>query len=110
MGKQIAELEGAFKYSYAFGAGMLALMPLVDATPTEKTLGRWYSALNLDSARPIKDWKYFETSTEKMMQVKQMMVEMQAAAKRKEAEKLKQDAEKAAEEAAAAEVAAASAE
>merc|ERR1711972_699406 len=38
--KQIAELEGAFKYSYAFGAGMLALMPLVDATPTEETLGR----------------------------------------------------------------------
>jgi len=104
--KKIAELEGSFKYSYPFSAGMLALMPLVDTKPSDETLEHWYGSLKLDHLRPIKDWKYFESSAEKMMQVKQMMVEQQAAAKRKEAEKLKADAAKAAEEAAAAEVAA----
>jgi len=100
--KSIAE-QRLFKYSYPFGAGMLSLMPLVDVEPSEESITRWTAAVGLRPERLIKDWRFFENAIEKLAEVRQMMMEMQAAAKRKEASKLKAEAERAAAEAAEAE-------
>ena len=94
------------KYSYQLGAGLLALMPLVDVEPSDEAIARWCEKLNLPGSRLQKDWAFYVDAQEKMVQAKQMVMEMAAAAKRKEAQKLKDDAEKAAKEAADAETAA----
>ena len=46
-----------------------------------------------------RDWAFYKDAQEKMVQAKQMILEMGAAAKRKEAAKLKEEAEKAKAEA-----------
>jgi len=94
---------GNFKYSYPLGAGVLALMPLVDVEPTDEAIARWSEKLALPASRLQKDWAYFKDAQEKIVQAKQMMMEMAAAGKRKEAAKLKEEAEKAAAEATEAE-------
>jgi len=98
---------GNFKYSYPLGAGILALMPLVDVEPSDEAIARWCGKLSLPASRLQKDYAFYKDAQEKMVQVRQMMMEMAAAGKRKEAQKLKDAAEKAAAEAAEAEKAAA---
>ena len=89
----------SFKYSYPLGAGLLALMPLVDVEPSKEACERWATKLGLPASRFAKDWEFFEDATRKLVEGRQMLVEMKAAAKRKEAQKLKDEAEKAAKEA-----------
>ena len=103
----MAVASSDIKYSYQLGAGLLALMPLVDVEPSDEAIARWCEKLNLPGSRLQKDWAFYVDAQEKMVQAKQMVMEMAAAAKRKEAQKLKDDAEKAAKEAADAETAAA---
>lgn len=98
---------GDFKYSYPLGAGLLALMPLVDVEPSDEVIERWATKLSLPATRWQKDYAFYKDAQEKLVQVKQMMMEMAAATKRKEAQKLKDEAAKAAKEAAEAEEAAA---
>jgi len=98
--------SAGLKYSYPLGAGLLALMPMVDVEPTDESIARWCEAVGLPPARLQKDWAFFKDAQDKMGQVRQMVMEMAAAAKRKEAQKLKDAAEKAAAEAAEAEAAA----
>lgn len=97
--KEIA--EGDFKYSYPFGAGLLTLMPLVNAPPTPEVIDRWCSALGMSSIRLQKDWTFFEKAVQQMAEGRQMLMEMQASAKRKEAKALQEKADKAAADAAA---------
>ena len=100
---ELANAASPPKYTYTFGAGLLAMMPLVDVEVNDASIEKWSAALKMSPNRLSKDWKFFESSQEKMAEGKQMMMEMAASAKRKEAAKLKEDAEKAAKEAAAAE-------
>ena len=67
--------------------------------PSEEVVARWAEALGVSGARLRKDWLFFESAVEKLGEVRQMMTEMQASAKRKEANKLKEAAEAAAKEA-----------
>jgi len=96
-----------WKYSYPFGAGLLALMPLVGTEPSEEAIERWCSSLGVESKRLKKDWAFFKDASQKLVEVRQMMLELAAAGKRKEAERLKTEAEKAAKEAKEAEALAA---
>lgn len=95
------EIAQGHKYSYPFGAGLLTLMPLVDAAPTPEVIDRWCGTLNLTPTRLQKDWVFFEKALQQMADGKQMMMEMKASAKRKEAAALKAKADAAAAEAAA---------
>jgi len=88
-----------FQYSYPLGAGLLALMTLVGEEPSKEVIERWCKALGLPTSRLTKDWEFFEDASRKLVEVRQMMMEMKAAGKRKEAAKLKEAAEKAAKEA-----------
>lgn len=96
-----------WKYSYAFGAGLLALMPLVGSEASDEVIDRWCESLNLNSKRLKTDWAFYVDASQKMVEGRQMLLEMAAATKRKEAQKLKDEAEKAAKEAKEAEEAAA---
>ena len=95
------EIAEGHKYSYPFGAGLLTLMPLVGSPPTAEVIQRWCGSLSLASIRLEKDWLFFEKALENMANGRQMMLEMQASAKRKEAAALKAKADKAAADAAA---------
>jgi len=97
---------GPFKYSYPFAAGLIALMTAVGEEPSKEVCARWSEALKLPKNRLQKDWEFYEDSSRKILEGQQMLVEMKAATKRKEAQKLKDEAEKAAAEAAEAEKAA----
>jgi len=90
------------KYSYPIGAGLLTLMPAVEggATPTSAQIERWASSLGVSEVRLSKDWMFFEKALKSMADARTMMIEMQAAAKRKEAKALAEKAEKAAKAAA----------
>jgi len=92
-----------FKYSYSFGAGLFTLMPLVGDEPSDEVIERWCDELQLPSSRVKKDWAFYVDATRKLVEVKQMILEMAAVSKRKEAAKLKEEAEKAAAEASEAE-------
>lgn len=98
-----ADLKSGVKYSYPLGAGLLTLMPLVGSPPSTDVIDRWCEALGLTPIRLQKDWMFFEKALQQMADGRQMMLEMQASAKRKEAATLKAKADKAAEEAKAAE-------
>jgi hypothetical protein len=101
--KQIqAQNSDEFKYTYQFGAGLMAMMQLVGEKPTEGTVARWCSELGIQSNTLKKDAAYYESLIRKLAEMKQMMVQMEASAKRKEAAKLKEEAERAAKEAEAA--------
>ena len=90
------------------GLSVLSLwMPLVDVEPSDEVIERWATKLSLPATRWQKDYAFYKDAQEKLVQVKQMMMEMAAATKRKEAQKLKDEAAKAAKEAAEAEEAAA---
>jgi len=99
---ELTEVRGQ-KYSYPFGAGLLTLMPLVGAPPSAEVIGRWAEAVEMSSIRLEKDWMFFEKALKQMSDARQMMMEMQASAKRKEAKALKEKADKAAKAAAEAE-------
>lgn len=88
-----------YKYSYVFGAGVLSLMPVVGTEVSKEAIDRWSDALGLRPDRLQKDWAFYEAATTKLVEVRQMMMEMQASTKRKEAQKLREEAEKAAREA-----------
>lgn len=92
------------KYSYPIGAGLLTLMPVVDggATPTAPRIERWATAFGVSEVRLSKDWMFFEKALKSMADARTMMIEMQAAAKRKEAKALAEKADKAAKAAEAA--------
>lgn len=92
---ELKVLEGQ-KYSYPVGAGLLTLMPLVDAPPNAEVIKRWSTALGVSPVRLEKDWMFFEKALKQMADARTMMMEMQASAKRKEAKALKEKAEKAA--------------
>jgi len=92
-----------FKYSYSFGAGLFTLMPLVGQEPSDEVIERWCGELNLPSSRVKKDWAFYVDATRKLVEVKQMILQMAAQSKRKEAAKLKEEADKAAAEASEAE-------
>ncbi|KOO35683.1 hypothetical protein Ctob_011855 [Chrysochromulina tobinii] len=96
--KAIASKPG-YKYSYPLGAGLLALMALVGSEPSKEVIERWCTALGLPASRLTKDWEFYEDASRKLVEVRQMMAEMKAAGKRKEAAKLKEEAEKAMKEA-----------
>lgn len=102
--KAIAALP-TFKYSYPFGAGVLELMKTVEVEASEASIERWCEALEMRSDRLKKDWAFFEQAIDRLAEGRQMMAEMQAAAKRKEAAKLKEEAAKAMADADAAEAA-----
>lgn len=108
----ISAAGGRFKYSYPLGAGLFALMPMASDVEevTDEVIERWCAALQLPSKKLVKDYAFIVDASEKLVEVKQMMMEMSAAAKRKEAQKLKEEAEKAAKEADEAEAAAAASE
>jgi len=98
-----------YKYSYAFGAGVIVLMPLVGVEVSTDAIGRWCGTLKISPTKLKKDWGFFEASIDRLAEAKVMVAEMKAAAKRKEASKLKELAEAAAKEAAEAETASAGA-
>lgn len=91
-----------FKYTYPFGAGLLALMPLVDKEQSEDTIEKWTSKLNIEASKLKKDQTMYDMAVAKLAEVKEMMLQMQIGAKKKEAEKLQKQAEAAEKEAAAA--------
>jgi hypothetical protein len=96
--KTIAATE-EFKYTYQFGAGLMALMELVGEEPSDETVSRWTAELGMSSSLLKKDAAYYKSIIRKLSEMKQMMVQMEASAKRKEAAKLKEEAERAAREA-----------
>jgi len=89
-------------YSYPVGAGLLTLMPIVDASPTAPLIEKWSTSLGVSGIRLSKDWMFFEKALKSMSDARTMMMEMQASAKRKQAKELTEKAEKAAKAAAAA--------
>jgi len=107
--KAIAEAAGRFKYSYPLGAGLFALMPMAGLEVNDEVIERWCTELQLPTKKLQKDWAFFVDASEKLVEVRQMIMEMSAAAKRKEAQKLKEEADVAAKEADEAEAAAATA-
>ena len=108
-GRLAAEAAGRFKYSYPLGAGLFALMPMVGLEVNDEVIERWCTELQLPTKKLQKDWAFFVDASEKLVEVRQMLMEMSAAAKRKEAQKLKEEADAAAKEADEAEAAAATA-
>lgn len=98
---EFREIAEGHKYSYPFGAGLLTLMPLVGAPPNPEVIERWCTSLGLTSIRLSKDWTFFEKALQQIADGRQMMIEMKASAKRKEAAALKAKADKAAAAAAA---------
>jgi len=107
--EDFAKIKSAdFKYSYQFGAGLLAMMKAVGTEPSAEAISRWCGALELDSSATLtRDWEYFESQIVKVEGIQEMLLQMTAASKRTEAERLKAKAEAAAKEAAEAEAAAA---
>lgn len=99
-----------FKYSYPYGAGLLTLMPMVGEERSQATAERWCEQLGQRPGQLKKDLAFYESAIEKLSEVQQMLMEMQAAQKRKEARDLKDAASKAAAEAEAAEADAAAAD
>merc|ERR1740120_26321 len=89
--------ESQFKYSLQFGQGIIELMKAVGTTPSAESIERWCNAINLKSVKSLtRDWEYQETQMRQLENFKVMMAEMNAAAKRNEAERLKKKAEDAA--------------
>jgi hypothetical protein len=93
--KQIAAASD-YKYTYQLGAGLLALMPLVGVEENDATIDRWCDALGLRGALLKKDAAYFKSIQNKMAEMKEMLLQMQAGEKRKQAARLKEEAEAAA--------------
>jgi len=117
-GKSEAELLGSddfqqvkekpFKYSLQFGAGLITLMKAVGVEPGKESIDRWCAALNLPNAASLtRDWENFNLQMSKLETFQEMMLQMNAAAKRTEAARLKAKAEAAAKEATDAEAEAA---
>lgn len=106
--KKVAAKDG-FKYCYTFGAGLICMMEAVGVEPGEEAIDKWCEKLGLPTKAFKRDYAYFKSSVEKMEGVKEMMLQMQVAAKRSEAKRLADKADKAAKEAAEAEAAEAAA-
>ncbi|KAL3911034.1 MAG: hypothetical protein SGPRY_008845 [Prymnesium sp.] len=103
--------EAPFKYSLQFGAGLIALMKAVGVEPGEESIKRWCSALDLPNAGSLtRDWEFFNLQMGKLETFQEMILQMNAAAKRNEAARLKAKAEAAAKEANDAEAEAAASE
>ena len=98
--KAIASAPGGFKYTYSFGAGLISLMQAAEVEPTDEAIERWCEKLSIGPGVLKRDYAYYVSSIEKMDGMKEMMLQMQAAAKRNEAAKLKKQAEDAEAEAA----------
>jgi len=100
--------EADFKYSYQFGAGLVALMKAVGTEPSADAISRWCTALDLNAnATLTRDWEFYESQIVKLEGLKEMLLQMTAASKRNEADRLKAKAAEAAKEAAEAEAEAA---
>jgi hypothetical protein len=82
-----------YKYSYQFGAGLLQLMQHVGEKEDDATIYRWSDKLGIRSATLKKDAAYFQSIIKKMDETKEMLLQMQASAKKKEAAGLKAEAE-----------------
>lgn len=104
---EIAAKDGKFKYTYPLGAGLLALMPIAGQEASEATIERWCTKLNIPKAKLTKDQAMYDMAVEKLAEVKDMMLQMEIGAKKKEAEKLEKAAKALEEEAASAETASA---
>lgn len=66
---------------------------------------RWCTSLNIGPNVLKRDYAFYKASVDKVAQVKEMVLQMKASAKRQEAAKLKAEAEEAEKEAAEAEAA-----
>merc|ERR1719331_2970334 len=84
----LAELDGkATKYTYTFGAGLVALMKLAELEPKE-AIPKWCEKLELNCVNALgRDFDYYASSVEKMDQMKDLMVQMKASADRGRAER-----------------------
>jgi len=104
---EFIKIKGAdFKYSYQFGAGLVALMKAIGVEPSADAIERWCTKLDLSNTGALtRDWEFYETQVVKLEGIKEMMLQMTAASKRNEAERLKAKAAEAAKEAAKAEAA-----
>ena len=98
-----------FKYSLQFGHGLLALMKVVGVEPSEESIERWCLAIGMEgNAKSLtRDFSYFKEQMGKIEVFQEMLLQMDAQAKRNEATRLKAKAEKAAKEASEAEAEAA---
>jgi len=103
--KKIIAKEGSFKYTYTFGAGLICLMEAVGTEPGPEAIDSWCERLGMKSNAFKRDYQYYLDSVKKMDGVKEMMLQMQVAAKRAEATRLAEKAAKAAKEAEEAEAA-----
>lgn len=61
-GEDLALIAAAdnVKYSYPLGAGILALMPLVDVEPSDESIARWCEKLGLAPSRLQKDYAFYK--------------------------------------------------
>ena len=95
-------------YSYTLGAGLALLMEAASVEPDEAVIARWCTTLGLPCKSVFnRDYAYYVSSLEKFEQMSQMFAQMEASAKRQEAERAAVKAKAAAAEAEAAEKAAA---
>lgn len=84
------------KYTTALAAGLFTLMPMVGEEVSDSTIERWCSKLNLKPQTFKRDWAEYKKSQERQEEGRAVLAELQAGAKRREAEKLKEEADKAA--------------
>ena len=56
-------------------------MPLVDVEPSDASIERWCGKLGLPASRLQRDYAFYKDAQEKLLQGKQMLMEMAAAGK-----------------------------
>ena len=70
-------------YSYTLGAGLATLMKRASVDPSEAVIARWCDTLGLNCKSVFtRDYTYFESSVQKFAQMKEMLAQMEASAKR----------------------------
>lgn len=76
------------QYSYALGAGLIALMKVANVEPSDDAIVRWCAALDIKAVNSFKrDLGYFKMNVEKFEGMAEMFKQMSDAAKKREAER-----------------------
>ncbi len=75
-------------------------MRAADVSVGEEAIERWCGSLKIGPNAFKRDYEFYESSVEKMGQLKEMMLQAKASSKRAEAKRLKEAAEQAEKEAA----------
>lgn len=71
--------ESDFKYTFQFGAGLVALMKAVGTEPSAAAISRWCRELKLHNEHALtRDWEFCELELVKMEGMKEMFIQMQA--------------------------------